>query len=98
MPDPTKKKSSRSKLSANTKPKMTALTAKGTETNPSDKDGRMAAARQADLDKDIKKAGGHKAYLKKTKENKSNMIKYKGTYYNKNSATGKAILAKKKNK
>jgi hypothetical protein len=94
MPDPTK--SSRKKLSANTKPKMTALTAKGTETNRADKDGRMAGARQDALDKDVKKAGGSKAYLDKVKKTKENLVKYKGTYYRKDSATGKAILAKKK--
>lgn len=73
-----KTKSSRSGLSGNGGIK--AKTARGTETNPGDKDGRMAAARQKSLNKDVKKAGGADAYLKKQKSTKANLVKVGSVY------------------
>lgn len=79
-----------------TKPKMSALTAKGNETHSMEKDGRMRDARQKKLDKAVAKAGGADAYRKDMKKKKSNMVKYKNKYYNKNTKQGKAIMAKMK--
>ena len=61
-----------------------------------DKDGRMQAARDDARKKEVKKAGGTKAYLDKAKKTKSGLIKYKDRYVRKSSAAGKAALKKRK--
>jgi len=93
-----KKKSSKSSVNPQPEKKMAALTARGTETNIGDRDGRMAARRQEALDKDVKKAGGADAYRKKHKKTKSGLIKYKGKYVRKDGAMGKKALAERKKK
>jgi hypothetical protein len=75
-----------------------ALTSRGKETAKGEKDGRMMAARQKALDKEVKKAGGRDSYIKKISKTKSNLVKHDGRYYSKSSAKGKAIMKKKAKK
>lgn len=71
-----------------------AKTARGKDTNKGEKDGRMAAARQTSLDKDVKKAGGSKEYLSKAKAAKSRQVKVGDVYTTKGSARHKAAQKK----
>ena len=59
-----------------------------------EKDQRMSLERRKQFKKDIDKAGDLDTYLKEFKRSKAQMFKYKNKYYNKNTPTGKAILAK----
>ena len=92
----TPKKATRSKVRSmgGAKGKITAKTAHGKDTNPGEKDGRMAAARQASLDKDVKKAGGAKKYLSAAKKSESRQVRVGSTYTTKGSPRHKAALKK----
>lgn len=69
----------------------------GRQQGRGEKDGRMAAARQAATNKAVSKAGGTGAYLKQAKAAKSRLVKVGDKYVNKNTPYGKAAI-KKNNK
>lgn len=57
-----------------------------------EKDHRMQGARDDARAKEVKKAGGTDAYLKKHKKTKANLIKYKGKYVRKDGPMGKKAM------